>query len=879
MALRIGVLFKDQHESLVVALRALMPAADVIGFEPDGVIDNPAGQARIAALLKACDHVVSQDISPVYGPLCTKILSASVPRFHLFPAFHFGGFHPDAVTLTLDRIPISGPTGRYHSRIVLASYIAGFSAAEGADLFNRLVFSRLGYFRAIAEQAPRLIDKYAVYGIDLSGELPKWMARGCFMYTPDRPKMLVFLDLARVICGMMGLVPGRTPLITTLADPFASGHVLPFFPDIAAHTGMQPEGAYRGALPALPMTMPDFVEASYTALKRVPMSCVQAADGVAETLTKLELKPARRPATIASRGTTALLSTHGTIVRADLASAMLVQEQLWPASDDCADFTFTPLTTEDGALRADILGGIDLLAAAPPGAVSVRRQGRLLSVEPGRVAVLLNRPEALLWESFLPLSVADVDTLRHILSQRWSADGETQPIPAAMIRVREGFVLDFGAFTVDLTQNFPVTTEQDGAAYLLQTQAGPRTIRIAADGAARQEILLRPAGPLADLAEAGSLPQFRSTTNMSFVVDAPDEILHPPLTVSTADALWVFEKNRSPGGVPIGRQHYLPKLMRASDKAVLLSRGLEGIIFGRAGVVKDYGTWGAPNKPKLPQGFRGQANAMLMDEAVWRDAPQIEGPVAVCCHPGPQNYYHATVETALPLWTMSRYLPRNTRILMPPTVAATHEAGPHQPGQKPLDHHAVLAALGLGHVPTLQPDAPVCRVDDVIWMDNSLLPNFPAAELQRFRAAVAAMYPPAAGPRQRLYVKRRRFRKVVPNKLLLHFLAKQDFVTVELEEMTQSEQIRLFQNAEIVVAAHGAGLANLMFCPAGTRVLELSPDAEFRPNFWMIAEKLGLPYGVLRCPTHDGTFNGHLDVELERFRVLFRILRQVDTRP
>jgi capsular polysaccharide biosynthesis protein len=57
------------------------------------------------------------------------------------------------------------------------------------------------------------------------------------------------------------------------------------------------------------------------------------------------------------------------------------------------------------------------------------------------------------------------------------------------------------------------------------------------------------------------------------------------------------------------------------------------------------------------------------------------------------------------------------------------------------------------------------------------------------------------------------------------WLVRRGFQSVLPREMTIREQARLFARAEVVVGANGAGLANLVFCPAGTKVLELfSPD-------------------------------------------------------
>ena len=46
----------------------------------------------------------------------------------------------------------------------------------------------------------------------------------------------------------------------------------------------------------------------------------------------------------------------------------------------------------------------------------------------------------------------------------------------------------------------------------------------------------------------------------------------------------------------------------------------------------------------------------------------------------------------------------------------------------------------------------------------------------------------------------------------------------------------------VVVAPHGAGLANLVFCEAGTRVVEFFNRAYVNGNFWRLAALRGLDY-------------------------------------
>jgi len=95
----------------------------------------------------------------------------------------------------------------------------------------------------------------------------------------------------------------------------------------------------------------------------------------------------------------------------------------------------------------------------------------------------------------------------------------------------------------------------------------------------------------------------------------------------------------------------------------------------------------------------------------------------------------------------------------------------------------------------------------------------------------------------------------------------------ELDGMTPRAQMELFRDAEFVVAPHGAELANLVCCAAGTRVLELSPESEFRPVFAQLSDKLDLAHAVLPCPVSEGGFSGDMMVDAGAFRMLLRQLR------
>jgi capsular polysaccharide biosynthesis protein len=81
---------------------------------------------------------------------------------------------------------------------------------------------------------------------------------------------------------------------------------------------------------------------------------------------------------------------------------------------------------------------------------------------------------------------------------------------------------------------------------------------------------------------------------------------------------------------------------------------------------------------------------------------------------------------------------------------------------------------------------------------------------------------------------------------VLAALAPLGFRRYEMETLPLDEQVRLFYDAEVVVAAHGAGLANLLFCGPSARLVELFPHSFVIPTYYLLCCALGLPYRLVR---------------------------------
>ncbi len=96
----------------------------------------------------------------------------------------------------------------------------------------------------------------------------------------------------------------------------------------------------------------------------------------------------------------------------------------------------------------------------------------------------------------------------------------------------------------------------------------------------------------------------------------------------------------------------------------------------------------------------------------------------------------------------------------------------------------------------------------------------------------------------RLYISREKAsrRQVLNDAELWPQLEARGFRKLRLEELSWRDQINAFAHASEVVAPHGAGLANLVFCRPGTRVVEFFHRSYVNPCFGRLAELAKLDY-------------------------------------
>lgn len=97
---------------------------------------------------------------------------------------------------------------------------------------------------------------------------------------------------------------------------------------------------------------------------------------------------------------------------------------------------------------------------------------------------------------------------------------------------------------------------------------------------------------------------------------------------------------------------------------------------------------------------------------------------------------------------------------------------------------------------------------------------------------------------ERIYIRRNnaKYRRVLNEREVMAVLAPLGFTAVSLESLSFGEQVALLAGAQAVVAPHGAGLTNAVFCPPQAKIIELFPANFINTYYWLLSAQVGLEY-------------------------------------
>ncbi len=152
--------------------------------------------------------------------------------------------------------------------------------------------------------------------------------------------------------------------------------------------------------------------------------------------------------------------------------------------------------------------------------------------------------------------------------------------------------------------------------------------------------------------------------------------------------------------------------------------------------------------------------------------------------------------------------------------------------------------------------------EKIVWIDEGdsavirperlLAPTYPgvaccyAPEPAVFLRSHVLGAAPAATLSTRLYVDRADGSRTLENRAEVIALMKEYGFSI-YNPAEHDNQPADFAAANVVVGAHGAGLANLVFCQPGTRILEFMPMDHVRPYYFTLAVRTGIDWACLPC--------------------------------
>ena len=140
-----------------------------------------------------------------------------------------------------------------------------------------------------------------------------------------------------------------------------------------------------------------------------------------------------------------------------------------------------------------------------------------------------------------------------------------------------------------------------------------------------------------------------------------------------------------------------------------------------------------------------------------------------------------------------------------------------------------------------------------------------------FRNKMLVSIASQAHPFRCIYITRgkARRRNISNEETVFELLKIKGFEKIVLEDLQLKEQIKLFQEARVVVASHGAGLANCMFMQKEQTIIELKSDNNRYWCYFSLARVFGLKYYYsLNKASSSNHRDANITVDIDRLKIL-----------
>ena len=233
--MKVGIIANCQAMPLAKALLAIKEVTTVVALPIHhyGASQFVKADNEFKELIKDPDAIIlSYDISEEYGEYQTSILKNKLKNFYTLTNIFFSGLHPD-ITYVGDRNGrMTTCLGDYHSKIILHSYLMGYSATDCESRFCATEYEKLGYFDTFEQSANNLRNRDLTIDIAFAENFIALLAETPCLYSTNHPTAIVFQEFSAMIASFLGLQTWRYPA-ELLSNPLASGCWWPVYNEIA----------------------------------------------------------------------------------------------------------------------------------------------------------------------------------------------------------------------------------------------------------------------------------------------------------------------------------------------------------------------------------------------------------------------------------------------------------------------------------------------------------------------------------------------------------------------------------------------------------------------------------------------------------------------
>lgn len=233
--MKVGIIANCQAMPLAKTLQAIKEVTTVVTLPIHlyGADQFIKAENEFKELMKDPEAIIlSYDISAEYGEYQTGILKNKLKNFYTLSNIFFSGLHPD-ITYVGDRNGrMTSCLGDYHSKIILHSYLIGYSPDDCLLRFCAAEYEKLGYFNAFAQSANNLSKRDLNIDIAFAEKFLNLLIETPCLYSTNHPTAVVFQEFSVMIASFLGLQTWRYPA-ELLSNPLASGCWWPVYNEIA----------------------------------------------------------------------------------------------------------------------------------------------------------------------------------------------------------------------------------------------------------------------------------------------------------------------------------------------------------------------------------------------------------------------------------------------------------------------------------------------------------------------------------------------------------------------------------------------------------------------------------------------------------------------